>query len=370
VWTTADTSLPKRVTASELALAGAALAVGAIGLVGKATGGDFDALNITVDGAVGAVLAGCGLALRRLPGHARIGLLVYLSGLAWLAENLVTTDWQPAYTLGVMLSGASPPVLGHALLAYPSGRLPGPVTRAFVGVGYAVGFGLTTVIAMVAPYDREGCDCPPFWLRLDDDGLGVYQTLIDVNDVANAVLGAGLVALLLWRWRRARDGERLALGPLLPPALLYAGIEAVDGFVRVVTESGSLPLPRSLEVVARGAIGICALWGVHRAATANEPPPYNGHGPDPEALAALTKQERIVLGLMAEGWSNQAIAERLVVSQRTVETHVGRIFRKLDLPPSNDEHRRVRAVLAYLGRPPNGDGSGRSSGESAGAGVR
>lgn len=346
--------LPKRVTAGELALAGAALAIGVIGLVGKAAGGSFDALNITMDGAVGAVLAGCGLALRRLPGHARIGLLVYLSGVAWLAENLVTTDWQPAYTLGAMLTGASPPVIAHALLAYPSGRLPDRVTRAFVALGYVAGFGLSTAREMAGPYDGDGCDCPPFWLRPDDDGLGIYQALIDVNDVANAVLGTGLVVLLLWRWRRASDGERLSLGPVLPPALGYTAIEAFDGVLRVVSESATLPLPRSLAVVLRGAIGICALWGVHRAATANEPPPYSGHAPDPEALAALTKQERIVLGLMAEGWTNQAIAERLVVSQRTVETHVGRIFRKLDLPPSEDEHRRVRAVLAYLGQAGNG----------------
>jgi DNA-binding NarL/FixJ family response regulator len=63
----------------------------------------------------------------------------------------------------------------------------------------------------------------------------------------------------------------------------------------------------------------------------------------------LTQQERIVLALMAEGCSNQGIAERLVVSPRTVETHVARIFRKMNLWPCEDDHRRVRAVLAYLG---------------------
>jgi DNA-binding NarL/FixJ family response regulator len=62
----------------------------------------------------------------------------------------------------------------------------------------------------------------------------------------------------------------------------------------------------------------------------------------------LTQQERIVLALMAEGCSNQGIAERLVVSPRTVETHVARIFRKMNLWPCEDDHRRVRAVLTYL----------------------
>lgn len=62
----------------------------------------------------------------------------------------------------------------------------------------------------------------------------------------------------------------------------------------------------------------------------------------------LTPREREVLGLMAQGLSNTAIAASLVVSDGAVEKHVGNIFAKLGLEPSNSEHRRVRAVLAYL----------------------
>ncbi|MFD9733070.1 response regulator [Umezawaea sp. NPDC059074] len=62
----------------------------------------------------------------------------------------------------------------------------------------------------------------------------------------------------------------------------------------------------------------------------------------------LTAREREVLGLMAEGLSNAAIAASLVVSDGAVEKHVGNIFAKLGLEPSTSEHRRVRAVLAYL----------------------
>jgi DNA-binding NarL/FixJ family response regulator len=63
---------------------------------------------------------------------------------------------------------------------------------------------------------------------------------------------------------------------------------------------------------------------------------------------SLTPREREVLGLMAQGLSNTAIAATLVVSDGAVEKHVGNIFAKLGLEPSNSEHRRVRAVLAYL----------------------
>jgi DNA-binding NarL/FixJ family response regulator len=67
-----------------------------------------------------------------------------------------------------------------------------------------------------------------------------------------------------------------------------------------------------------------------------------------DPLADLTPREREVLDLMAEGRSNQAIADRLVVTLRAVEKHVTSIFGKLRLPADAEDHRRVLAVLAYL----------------------
>ena len=65
-------------------------------------------------------------------------------------------------------------------------------------------------------------------------------------------------------------------------------------------------------------------------------------------LDELTPREREILGLMAEGRSNQAIADRLVLEVKTVEGHVRAIFSKLALEPTPEDHRRVLAVLAYL----------------------
>jgi DNA-binding NarL/FixJ family response regulator len=108
--------------------------------------------------------------------------------------------------------------------------------------------------------------------------------------------------------------------------LLKDRVADVDGFVdavRRVADGGSALDP---EVVSR-------LVGRNRR-------------DDP--LAELTPREREVLELMAEGRTNAAIAERLVVTERAVEKHVTSIFGKLDLSPAAEDHRRVLAVLTFL----------------------
>lgn len=86
-----------------------------------------------------------------------------------------------------------------------------------------------------------------------------------------------------------------------------------------------------------------------------------GSALDPDVVAALvhrhssrstidrlTEREREVLALMATGLSNVAIARTMQLSGKTIETHVSRVFTKLDLPPEPDQHRRVLAVVAFL----------------------
>lgn len=68
----------------------------------------------------------------------------------------------------------------------------------------------------------------------------------------------------------------------------------------------------------------------------------------PSPLAELTERERDVLALIAEGRSNKGICDRLYLSPKTVEGHVKHIFQKLDVAESEDDHRRVLAVIAYL----------------------
>ena len=81
------------------------------------------------------------------------------------------------------------------------------------------------------------------------------------------------------------------------------------------------------------------------------------------SLENLSPREREVLALMAEGRSNSAIAQRLVITHGAVEKHVSGIFNKLGLPPSDADHGRVLAVLAWLrgGRPPTPKGGPKPS---------
>jgi len=102
-----------------------------------------------------------------------------------------------------------------------------------------------------------------------------------------------------------------------------------------------LDLDDFLDVVRRVAAGGSALDPevVSSLLVASRPEP---------GFSSLTVREREVLGLLAEGRSNAAVARRLWTTERTVETHVRHIFAKLELEDSQDDHRRVLAVLTYL----------------------
>ena len=100
-----------------------------------------------------------------------------------------------------------------------------------------------------------------------------------------------------------------------------------------------------VEAVERVAAGGTAL---DREVVAELMRARSASGGDDGALGSLTPREREVLELMAEGRSNAAVARALVVSGGAVEKHVRNIFAKLDLPASDDDHRRVLAVLAFL----------------------
>ena len=164
-------------------------------------------------------------------------------------------------------------------------------------------------VRMPPGYTDEGLR-PAIAIRRDHPGIGVlvFSQYIETRYAAD-LLGA------------ASGGGAAGVGYLLKDRVADVG-EFIEALSRVAAGGTAL----DPEVVTQ-------LLGASRRA---------------DGLVALTVRERDVLGLMAEGRSNGAIAGILVVSERAVEKHVGNIFSKLGLAPSDADHRRVLAVLRYL----------------------
>jgi DNA-binding NarL/FixJ family response regulator len=154
----------------------------------------------------------------------------------------------------------------------------------------------------------------------------------------------------------------------MPPSFTDEGIRAARWIRENHPNVGVLVL--SQHVDSAGAVGLISQGGfgyllkdrvldVAEFLEAAERVARGGSALDPQvvaslvrgerdALGALSDREREVLSLMTEGLTNNAIARRLTLTQRTVEGHVRSVLTKLDLPPSEDGHRRVLAVIASL----------------------
>jgi DNA-binding NarL/FixJ family response regulator len=155
----------------------------------------------------------------------------------------------------------------------------------------------------------------------------------------------------------------------MPPSFTDEGARAAGEIKETHPEVGVLVLSQhvetthAVELVTRGGFGYLLkdrVFDVAEFLAAAERVAAGGSALDPKVvssllasqvtgpLAHLSEREGEVLQLMAEGLTNNGIAKRLVVSERTVEAHVRHLLMKLDLPEGEDGHRRVLAVLAHL----------------------
>lgn len=150
--------------------------------------------------------------------------------------------------------------------------------------------------------------------------------------------------------RAAREAR--ARIPGLPVLLLSQYVEPLYARELLATGSGGVGYMLK-ERVTNGTGFMAAIERVAEGGTAMDPEVINrllvGKDRD-EALGSLTGREREVLEWLAQGRSNAGIAEGLVISEKAVAKHIGNIFTKLGLPPSEGDNRRVLAVLAYLER--------------------
>lgn len=206
----------------------------------------------------------------------------------------------------------------------------------------------------------------------------------------SVILRDGLAQLLIDRGHDvvAMVGDAESLGPAvdehrpdvavvdvrMPPTFTDEGLIAAITLRRRHPEIGVLVFSQwietryAAELLAGNAAGVGyllkdrvadvsefvdALTRVASGGTALDPEVVSqlmGSSRQRDELDRLTPREREVLTLMAQGLSNSAIASTLVVTDRAVEKHIGNIFTKLDLPPSDTHHRRVLAVVKQLGR--------------------
>ncbi|WP_280298149.1 response regulator transcription factor [Nocardia neocaledoniensis] len=205
----------------------------------------------------------------------------------------------------------------------------------------------------------------------------------------SAILRDGLAGLLTERGHEvvAMVGDATALGEVvdthrpdvavvdvrMPPSFTDEGLLAAIELRRKFPGTGVLVFSQwietryATELLAAGASGVGYLLkdrvadvgdfvdALHRVATggtALDPEVVSqlmGASRQQDSLARLTPREREVLELMAQGLTNNAIAAAITVTERAVEKHIGNIFTKLDLPPSDTHHRRVLAVLRLRG---------------------
>ena len=207
-----------------------------------------------------------------------------------------------------------------------------------------------------------------------DDSVLLREGLVRLlSDAGFEVAGQAGDADDLLRKVRAHKPQVAVTDIRMPPTHTDEGLRAAQAIRRELPDVGVLVLSQfvdqkyAMELLGTSAEGVGYLLKdrvaeVDRFTEAVRTVGNGGSALDPEVVSQLmgrrrsdgpldrlTSRERQVLDLMAQGRSNGAIARELVVTERAIEKHVTSIFGKLELPTTEDSHRRVLAVLAYLG---------------------
>ena len=207
-----------------------------------------------------------------------------------------------------------------------------------------------------------------------EDSLLMREGMVRLLEEAKfEVVGQAGDAEELLRKARAHKPDVAIIDIRMPPTHTDEGLRAARVIREEMPDTGVLVLSQyveeayALELLGDDAAGVGYLLkdrvsDLERFADAIRRVAEGGSALDPEVVSemlgrkrtddplnVLTAREREVLGLMAEGHTNASIAERLVVTGGAVEKHVRNVFMKLGLPQTDQQHRRVLAVLTYLG---------------------
>lgn len=221
--------------------------------------------------AAGWSLIAVGLVSRRREPGDRIAALLVLAGLSWFAAELANPASGSAalFTVGLVVAAACPPLVAHAALAYPGGRLGGSADRVAIVLAYVTGFAWSGILATLV-YDpaAELCAfCPANLLSIGADAA----THDLVSQLALVLLIAWSSAVLVLAIRRvalASSVRRMLIGPVVVPGAVFVGLIALDALTRLAGAWASDDVRfglRILEAVSLVAMSLGVAWPWLRA---------------------------------------------------------------------------------------------------------
>jgi signal transduction histidine kinase len=220
--------------------------------------------------AAGLSLVVAGLAFWSRRHGNRFGPLLAAAGFAWFLPEWSNpgVGASPMFTLGLVGFVACPPLVAHAALLYPRGRVGSRLERGVVAAGYAAAVGLLGILSTVV-FDpaAQGCLACPANLALVDGDAGAYEDFMHWGLRAGLVATIALAAVVVWRL--ARFSVPAITLPVLAPAAAYLGLVAIE--LRHGMSAGVLgndePVVRlwRLEAVALLAVAAGVAWGMVRS---------------------------------------------------------------------------------------------------------
>ncbi|MFC9253402.1 sensor histidine kinase [Amycolatopsis thailandensis] len=314
----------------------AGIGLGVVAMTLKIADGTHSVLDTTLSTTTGFLflLAGAVAHVRRASNP--IGLLIAMAGLALFAEDLQFAEDPVAHTAGLTLTAASSPVIAHLVLAFPHGKLRSRWERVLAFSAYAVVFG-AAVLGLLVNDDPKNLAASP----------EAEQLVKRLLELVGALIGAGVVVVLLYRWLAGRLPQRRLLSPVVAIAVIGA-VSTTAGSALGSANPASGPL---LDVYR---ISFC-LWplafliGVLRARVGNAEMIRLLLERDGSGLAALVQDDEVwkdsrsidalnaAAGLVLD---NQRLAAEL--EERLVEVQASRAR---IVAAADDERRRVERDL-------------------------
>jgi signal transduction histidine kinase len=228
-------------------------------------------LGVVLGLAAGWSLIAVGLMSRRREPANQKGALLVLAGLAWFVSQLANPAIGSAvlFTVGLLMTAACPPLVAHAALAYPDGRLAGAPDRIAIAAAYVSGFFWSGVVATLT-YDPGAAlcaFCPANYLSIGADAA-THVIVTRVGLVALTAWGSAVVILAIRRIALASSIKRVLIGPVVVPGAVFVGVSALGVVTRLAGATAASEVGFGLailETISLVAMSMGVAWPRLRA---------------------------------------------------------------------------------------------------------